>query len=406
LEHGWSVVKEKGIVAKRRKKRRNPDHDTRPTIIESAARALFAQAYADAVEQGMIEGEHPGPGGEWLDVVPPTPKEFKDSAKRLIEQIEKTAGMGIEGAYLAASTMHGTHYKEPSAEDFGWYLAMEALGHGVSWADDHPDPGLDLPYWEASILGQRDYWLTNPTATARRPRKKTKKKKDGFVKGVITVSAMDVYGESKPVRVDAMGSKGLAVHKGVDVYRDRPMEKVWRISHVGTGKGLGLDFPTQKVALQVAKRLLRKFPGLFVKGPEVIQRDPRFWDVSGYVREVRERLYAGKKPNPPPPKKGPSFKRYKKRSIPGVGVTTGHHAGGLYITKVPNWGPGWYVFHGSGMIITAQGLKNLETAKKFTKVLLKRFPGFFTRSRESMHNWELMEVGQEASRVAQLYSMY
>ena len=45
------------------------------------------------------------------------------------------------------------------AELFGWYLGMQFLGHGVSWEDDHPPHGLDIPwgeFWEDLTFDQED----------------------------------------------------------------------------------------------------------------------------------------------------------------------------------------------------------------------------------------------------------
>lgn len=42
------------------------------------------------------------------------------------------------------------HWPSP-ANLFGHYLAMEAMGHGVSWADDHEPHGLRVPHMEFHV---------------------------------------------------------------------------------------------------------------------------------------------------------------------------------------------------------------------------------------------------------------
>ena len=45
----------------------------------------------------------------------------------------------IEHIYQAAARAPGRHTRRPTPSDFGYALAMQSLGHGVSWFDDHPD---------------------------------------------------------------------------------------------------------------------------------------------------------------------------------------------------------------------------------------------------------------------------
>lgn len=32
----------------------------------------------------------------------------------------------------------GDHYREPDEDEFGYCMAMQAMGHGVGWDDNHP----------------------------------------------------------------------------------------------------------------------------------------------------------------------------------------------------------------------------------------------------------------------------
>jgi len=107
-------------------------------IHEGAARALFVSWYADAVENGDHEGDAAGPGEDWMDVAPETPQSARDEATALLRCVE---GDNRE----AWAKVLARPEVEADPKGFGHYLAMEALGHGVAWADDHEDHGLKLP---------------------------------------------------------------------------------------------------------------------------------------------------------------------------------------------------------------------------------------------------------------------
>lgn len=142
-------------------------------IAESIARTLFVTTYADAVENGELKG-HPGAsmGADWMDVAPETPAEFLHEAYRLIGRIEQINRMSLACLLAQAAKSDGVIYCEDLpdgsrrglvedaniadtarpqytyVEQFGHYLAMQSLGHGVSWFDDHNEFELKLPYFE------------------------------------------------------------------------------------------------------------------------------------------------------------------------------------------------------------------------------------------------------------------
>lgn len=139
--------------------------NTRDTIIEAAARALWVSAYMDHVEGddpdsapdlalacpfGDPAHPRPGAGEDWMDFAPPTGNAARVKARELIDQIEARNACEI-GAHLAALMALWAVYGKgamPEPEKFGHYLAMEALGHGVSWADDHAGHCLKIPHIE------------------------------------------------------------------------------------------------------------------------------------------------------------------------------------------------------------------------------------------------------------------
>jgi len=124
----------------------------RAEIIEAAARAAYVSAWADWAEE---QGE--SLRGELMDQAPNTPLAAKKWARKLIAAMEKMNGQKIDKIYAHAAAMPHTSswHKRATAADFGHYTAMQALGHGVSWGDDHPDHGFLIPSADFHCWGAR-----------------------------------------------------------------------------------------------------------------------------------------------------------------------------------------------------------------------------------------------------------
>lgn len=120
----------------------------RPTDVElafvaGAARAMFVTAWADKQE----ERGHTYPGQELMDVAPKTPRYAILRAWQLMGRMEAiNNGYEIHALIAAARRADklGEEFDEEYCRLFGHYYAMQSLGHGVSWFDDH-EP-LDLLY--------------------------------------------------------------------------------------------------------------------------------------------------------------------------------------------------------------------------------------------------------------------
>lgn len=106
-------------------------------VIEGASRALYVSAWADAME----EKGKTFPGEELMDVAPETSPEAKQSALKLIQSVEEENGVDL-AEFLEEN------FPEEDPEEFGFYLAMQAIGSGASWSDDHEEHNLKIPYWE------------------------------------------------------------------------------------------------------------------------------------------------------------------------------------------------------------------------------------------------------------------
>lgn len=164
----------------RRRARKNPESQIGKTILESTARTVYVMGYADRVEDLGLDG--PGGGGDWMDYAPAG---FSVEAQRwaeevwteivaknpmalpsgasLTEGIEECWKEAVERANDAATKAnHRRHIEklplidvddEEMQVEFGHYIAMQVLGTGSRWSDDHADHELKLPRRESDAWG-------------------------------------------------------------------------------------------------------------------------------------------------------------------------------------------------------------------------------------------------------------
>lgn len=152
-----SVRGSRGVVRRSASVLRSKDPVVRAEILESAARALFVDAWASDYEESGRSTRH-WAGQDLMKLAPPTNERAREMVKEWAGKIETRHGAPIDVLYerAAAATelemeQDGKRHKAPTPEDFGHYLALEGIGHGVSWMDDHADHGLgDLPHLEKS----------------------------------------------------------------------------------------------------------------------------------------------------------------------------------------------------------------------------------------------------------------
>lgn len=111
---------------------------SRDEIIEAMARAMWVSEWASEMEERGTSFS----GMDLMDVAPPTPSEAVQLAVELASDIESDNGMSLSELYSKAVNAPGRHYSEPDPSSFGHDLAMQAMGHGVSWSDNHPRFGM------------------------------------------------------------------------------------------------------------------------------------------------------------------------------------------------------------------------------------------------------------------------
>jgi hypothetical protein len=123
--------------------------EVRAEILRGMARALFVDDWARREED---RAERTGKRLRWagkdlMDLAPRTSAHAKKAALALAQQIRKlNHNTPVEDLFWIAATTPGKHGRRAYATDFGHYLAMQSLGHGVSWFDDHPKFTLHLPH--------------------------------------------------------------------------------------------------------------------------------------------------------------------------------------------------------------------------------------------------------------------
>jgi hypothetical protein len=113
----------------------------RDDIVDAMARTLFVLDWAERQE----ERGRTYPGENLMEIAPPTPRVAYRAAEKLAGRIEEKNKLSLDAIYVAAANAPGRHLREPTPEDFGYAITMQSLGHGVSWADDHPDVDIKLP---------------------------------------------------------------------------------------------------------------------------------------------------------------------------------------------------------------------------------------------------------------------
>lgn len=113
--------------------------DHRAAIVTGIAKGLYSSAWADDQEEthrsSGKKGLSPLSGQEITKIAPAPSASAKNAAEKLARQYEKANGKSLDDLYDDARKANGGQAED--AEMFGHYLAMMALGHGVSWFDDH-----------------------------------------------------------------------------------------------------------------------------------------------------------------------------------------------------------------------------------------------------------------------------
>lgn len=116
-------------------------------IFEGMARAFFVSAWSDKEDEEGRSGQYSGL--DLMDVAPETSDEAYDEAEKVVGQIEKENKRDIVDLFEEACKDSDLDPEDlDTANEFGHYLGMQALGHGVSWEDDHAPLKFEVPSTE------------------------------------------------------------------------------------------------------------------------------------------------------------------------------------------------------------------------------------------------------------------
>jgi len=129
------------------------DSDFRDAFLYGAAKAFFCCAYADWCEDEETDSEgcdRPGAGQDWMDYLPEIPPNAYALAGELWAALYHLNGKA--GPYTLSNNAEAADGFPVDAEDFGHCIAMQAMGTGVSWFDDHYRFPMTIPHMEVTFF--------------------------------------------------------------------------------------------------------------------------------------------------------------------------------------------------------------------------------------------------------------
>ena len=114
-----------------------------PEILRGLARGPWADAWASEQE----EKGRSFSGMDLYEVAPEAPRWAEKWAKKLASSIVALNHLSLDDLYAVACEAGF----QKSEETFGFYLGMQAVGHGVAWTDDlsaRDTPKILIPSYE------------------------------------------------------------------------------------------------------------------------------------------------------------------------------------------------------------------------------------------------------------------
>ena len=120
-------------------------------MLQGIEDALWLPAWADAMEEA---GQRP-PQNITRETADPMPAAVGTAARKVAREIARLNGGRLQSlaeVWRRASAADG---READPNELGYYLTMQALGHGVSWEDDHAPFAVKLPRVEANVFPSR-----------------------------------------------------------------------------------------------------------------------------------------------------------------------------------------------------------------------------------------------------------
>lgn len=186
-EQGTMGIKTESIVTE--------SEETPLGILEGMASALWASSWADHAEE---HGCTSMSGQRIEDIMPPIPEEAYVLAKKCADSIEAANGKSLSELFDDAVKADEADGLDSSGADesFGSDLAMQWMGHGVSWFDDHAEFPIKIPHGSGDEL----YFVADNTCDVvdDEDDELDEETKD-FLKGLDEASDLtDQFGELEP----------------------------------------------------------------------------------------------------------------------------------------------------------------------------------------------------------------
>lgn len=152
------------------------DNLVRLQIRKGVADALHAYSWGRCEE----ECGRTYPGARLDEICGPATDRAKTEADRIISyfgrltgfespKVELDRGLAFLHDVFKKNAATPGHDRPPTPELFGWYLATQAMGEGVCWADSHPDHELRPPGSHFSYDHPSEYGGVMPWDEERAP---------------------------------------------------------------------------------------------------------------------------------------------------------------------------------------------------------------------------------------------
>lgn len=124
------------------------DDGHRDAIVAAIARTLSIIDWISRLEQRCPRALKRYAGRDLFEVAPPTSRRARMAADYLAGVIENLNDEPLDQMLARAMAVPGRHECTPTPASFGQSLTHEALGDGVTWADNHPGYPHRLPHIE------------------------------------------------------------------------------------------------------------------------------------------------------------------------------------------------------------------------------------------------------------------
>lgn len=111
-------------------------------ILRGMVLGFWLQGWAAAMEEAGLRT----PKNITEETAPEPPEELTDFGMAFANRL-----LDLNGGMDLFQLSKKVGVKASEREEFGYYLAMESLGHGVAWSDDHEDHGLKIPDTEVGF---------------------------------------------------------------------------------------------------------------------------------------------------------------------------------------------------------------------------------------------------------------